>query len=680
MCKHNLCNVSNGRSRVVTVLFRIFCIVWLGFVVVTASAGGIPGALKDAAAKVEAGEDVARVKGVLRRYAYSDDPPRRVMARASLAKAERLEGRPESALTWVEEYGKPLAGHFEWPVVDAYIEAARARFLLGQTFDAVGMLNTAKEKTEGLARVAVLRALSDVVLEQPDLLKALGFQKSALHYGNTYYTREWISETAGREPAKPGTETWEKWKLEILARIGELERRLSVQRYGLDYVLYREGQKFRNATHPLALDFTNVRAAFELKSELKAVAIPDTDFERAREAYGELVELFPESMYAQAAGVYLPVCLAREGKTEEAIRGLKAFYRNDPDGPYRGEALKLLGDLYLFRQWDERNAREAYERTVRWCEAMEQRTRILETYVIPEKSREASRPPRKIKILEEGGRLVEIDVPSDALVNRGTAEWYLKDLRVRAEWNLGFLYLIDDDWEKAFVHFDRALSNDEVLKEAHQKKVFNAYDRLEMGRKNGAILGQREQMRGLRGTEKTVMQWADFQFMLREFDCALDLYERIESAALQRKDRVIYARALLGEMLVRRQIKKLNPKRDVARMHAFVMENPDSPSAPFLLELCALTTPGEPLASQAYFKWIYTQYPTSYYAPRARYNEILRCVPWKDHDLRVAKINAFERDYPDQKNFIKALHEVDEIIRKKINEQEMRESSNETSG
>jgi hypothetical protein len=117
-------------------------------------------------------------------------------------------------------------------------------------------------------------------------------------------------------------------------------------------------------------------------------------------------------------------------------------------------------------------------------------------------------------------------------------------------------------------------------------------------------------------------------------------------------------------MLVRRQQDELDPIPDITRMHNLVLEYPKSPSAPYLLELCALISQGEPLPASAYFAQTYTQYPEDeFFALRARYNEILRCVPWENTPGRQEMIDAFKRDYPEEEGYIIALEKLDvEII------------------
>lgn len=414
----------------------------------------LPKPLQDALSESRVQGKELQAAGVLRRYANSDDANERVLSRTALADIDRKAGHPQRAQTWVKEYSQPIAENYEWPRVLASIEYARSGFDLGQTFDAVKRLNGIKDHSQGLGRVHAQRALSVISEEQPDLQKALAFEKGALSTGKKYFKREKISDSAGLADHKPGHGQWKRLKPQIDERIKELERLLDIEKYGLDYVLYREAQMYRKADHPLAMDFTHVAAAFRLKEPM-ANKVPGADYEKALESYALLIESFEKNPYAEAAKLYSGVCKVHMGEADQAIRDLKAFYKENPDGLYRGEALKIIGDIYLFHKWDQLNAEEAYNRSVNWLEATKGKSRILSDYLVPEKSQRVSKPPVRVKVLTEEGQIKDIAIPENALVNRNSSKWYLDTLRVEVEWRLGYLDVVMEKWDQAFEHFDR---------------------------------------------------------------------------------------------------------------------------------------------------------------------------------------------------------------------------------
>lgn len=586
---------------------------------------------------------------------HSDDPLKRLAGRLSESETWQERKNTQQALTLIEEYAAPIRGNFEWPFVLGYIQAAQLSAETGQIFDAVRRLEMAKAKSEGLGKIAVLRALSVIVEDQPDLQKALSFEKQALTTGISWFKRRRISESAGMEPAKEGAEIWEELKPVIEARIADLERKVDIDQYGLDYVLYREAQTLRRSNHPAALDFTDIAAAFRIRNTSMPPSIPGADFEAARAQYVEITELFPTGVYTEASKLYAAVCLAHLGDIRGAMRELTAFYKQNPDGLYRGAALLLLGDLYLVGQWDPINAKEAYTRASAWTASVGERQRILETYAVPEKSVKVSKPPERPRSMNQHGQISAHELEPGILVNRLTADWYLPRLLSEAEWKLGFLAVVADEPDAAKRHFDQALEQDQLLGRAVGMGVYNAYDRLLMSLKNKVFTGKEEGMEGLRGKVRLAMHWADFNFMLENFDLAKDLYRRIQKAAIEEKDGAALIRATVGEALVENAEEDPDRAEDTPRLYALAMQHPRAPATPFLIWHCAVITRGDPMKWPGFFDILIKEYPLTRHALEARYNEILR-LEFEDHETRRAMTAQFNLDYPNEKGYQEYLY------------------------
>jgi len=189
------------------------------------------------------------------------------------------------------------------------------------------------------------------------------------------------------------------------------------------------------------------------------------------------------------------------------------------------------------------------------------------------------------------------------------------------------------------------------LARANRDGRFNAYHRLTLARKpHLGMVSTVEQQQGLRGSVKVVMYWADFQYLLEDFQQAFDLYKRIQRATRDDRDKTVYARAVLGEMLTLQRLERVRPERNIARMFELVQAHPRTPSAPHLLELCAYFTRGDPETRRAFRQMIHTNYPNSPFAIRARYQQIL-AVNRHDHDTRAKKIEALKRDFPEREEY-----------------------------
>ncbi len=512
-----------------------------------------------------------------------------------------------------------------------------------------------------------MRALSEIVEGQPDVVKALRFEKQALKTGRTWFKRQRISESAGLEPAKEGMGIWEKLKPIIEKRIEELERRVDIDRYGLDYVLYREAQTLRRANHPSALDFTDIATAFRMRNERLSPSIPGADFQAARKQYLEITELFPEGVYTEASYLYSAVCLAHLGDIRGAMRELTDFYKRDPNGLFRGESLYLLGDLYLVGKWDRVNAKEAYTRAATWAASVGDRQRILDTYAVPEKSAKVSKPPKQPRTLNQYGQIEKKQLEPGTLVNRMTADWYLPQLQAMSEWRLGFLAAVANEREQALGHFNRALEQDHLLQRAVGMRAFNAYDRLQMGLQFGVIIGREEDMARLSDKVRLAMSWADFQFMAENFDLAKGLYQRIQHAAREKKDSAALVRATIGEILVRKALEEPDVGKETPRLYDLVMKYPNAPASPWLLWQCSTITLGDPMNYRGFYELILKKYPRSRWALEVRYNQVIK-HPWKYHEERRAMIEQFKRDYPNEEAYHAYLENWDISVKQYLTE------------
>lgn len=641
------------------------CSLFLCFLSGVSFADPLPTSLQSALEKIDTLESGPSEERVFRRYVNDQNEDLKLVARVGMAQSQRQRGQAREALAWVQEYATVSPENVQWPRIQGLVESTRVRVALGQTYDAVSNLNRAlKDCEEGLARIEVLRALSEVVEIQPDLEKALAFEKDALAHGNQWFKRikKVDTDAKGYQPPKTGDPQWKILKPKIEARISDLEFRIRVDLYGLDFVLYELAQLQRRADHPNALDFTDVAAAFRVKDTEGRSRIPEADFEAARTNYLEIIEQFPEGIYTEAAKLYAAVCLAHLGETRKALRELISFYQEDPSGLYRGEALKVMGDLYLFGNWDKQNAKEAYLRSARWCETVANQSRVLETYLVPEASKEISKPPESLRSLSQYGVLQKQSPPSRSLINRVTADWYLEGLRAEVEGNLAFLAFVAGDAESVKLHLDLVLAHDKLLQRQVNNDTFNAYARiLQRVEKGKPLVGEVEELRGLREKEALLMQWADMQFMLENFDRAQDLYQRIQSLAEQTDNENALARALVAENLLQRATQDDKRFDRIPRLLDVAIKYPRSPSSPHLLYRAALLSEGDPPPAEL-FAMIYRNYPQSPYAIRARYDEILRTIPWKANSQRREAIDQFKLDFPDRSNYHDYLERFDRQV------------------
>lgn len=594
----------------------------------------------------------------LRRLSNSDRPLERAAARISLSQYYRESNLLNQASPWVQEYSELTPENIKWPLVQGFIEYALVQSSKGEDFDALQRLNYILENQRGISKILALRALSVISEHNLDVGKAYDYENNALKHGLMFYKREKISDTAGLEPKKPGADKWDIVKTEIETRLQDLKRKKDIEAFGLDYVLYAEAQAFRRASHQLALDFTDIGTAFGLKPS--KTPLVDADFEKARDTYQQIIEQFPEGVYAEASRLYSAITFVHTGEPDKALRDLSSFYKEHPEGLYRGEGLKFMGDIYLMNKWDLKNAKEAYTRVLQWCRMIKESKRILDSYAVPEKSSAVSKPPEKIRVMNQYGVVTIKELKGAKIINRMTAPWYLQHLEHEALWKLGFIAIHQRDFNMAKNYLSKVLNTDPMLKRAKENKFFNPYDRIMLSEENGALLGVEADLEGLRGKAFLAMEWADFTFMLEQYDYANSLYLRIQESANMTGDKKAFVRASLGEMLIQ-TVNGGTDLRDLRRFYSIALENPKAPATPYLLFQCALTADGDPEPYERLFEQVYENYPNTVWALEAWANQVLR-LAWIDHEQRHAYMDEFFKRYPNEKEYHEWFKDHDESI------------------
>jgi len=589
----------------------------------------------------------------------------RVRARVALAGQWRLKGKAEAAVPLVEPYAELKPENLQEPRAEGFIEAAMCQAALGRLVGAYKLLDYGKEHAEGIAAIRIRETLADMMEPIPEIEKALGYLKEAKTYGDGYFQQKLIktSETdAGRmDAAKPGHEQWPALKAELEGRIAALDRKLRIQRWGLDYVLYAEAQEARKSADPLATDFTSLSHVYPGSEKTRNVPSPGADYKAALEKYDQIIKEFPEGVFAETAKCYRNICLAKLGKVDEAIQGLESFCKGGSKSPYQGEGWKVLGDLYLQDRWDLKKAATCYDTAITWCADTRAKTEASKLYAVPAKCQEPAKPPEKWQVMTEWGGIEDVPVSDGSVVNRATASWYLDQLEEECEFNLGYTHAATNGWTEALRHFQRAGQLDALLTEAEKKGYYNAIHRLRKACAKEAFVGEEAENAGLRGLKRSAVMWADFLYLRQRFEAADSLYGRLYRVA--DKDEVMGARAGLGLILTAEQRNDMAAAQKIS--NEVVSRWPRAGSSPYALMLAGLACgPGPkcdyPEASK-YFQQVYTRYPGTRVAEWARFEEVFRCVTPENLEERRSWIEKFRKDFPHSR-YLATLDDNEQLL------------------
>jgi len=93
----------------------------------------------------------------------------------------------------------------------------------------------------------------------------------------------------------------------------------------------------------------------------KANALKDDQkFDQALPLYQRVIARFPQHALAHPSGFSLGFCLFGQGKMKEAAQQLRTFIDAQPNGPWRGPAYVLLGDIHLEQFFELEEAKAQY--------------------------------------------------------------------------------------------------------------------------------------------------------------------------------------------------------------------------------------------------------------------------------------------------------------------------------
>ena len=252
-------------------------------------------AVEQCAALVEAGDHrkvlpmLSDLRRGLAKQAEGEDDSARA-AQRDLPRVDALIARvaldskaPQKALDVVRPYVEPH-DTYNPDHADCYLVAGDAYLALGKPYDALMLFDWMAGETQGVALVRAAEGCGRALLARKEFQRAVESFRFALGYARRYaYDQEALIR-----------------RLEGLLR--DAERLADIALYGEDFVRYRDAERLRRVEgNPAA----------------------------AREVYLEIIEKWPEGIYAEASRLYAAQCLVALGKIAEAKRELAAFRASD---------------------------------------------------------------------------------------------------------------------------------------------------------------------------------------------------------------------------------------------------------------------------------------------------------------------------------------------------------------
>jgi len=292
-----------------------------------------------------------------------------------------------------------------------------------------------------------------------------------------------------------------KLALERVKRSLEAARRpLDVEKYGEDFVLYREAEVQRRQKKNYAV---------------------------ALEIYGQIIKRFPDTIYAEASHLYELLCMVKTGKVEHAERGLETFCAKNKYGLYRGEAMLELGRIALERKVDPALARTRFDELEKWLAAVEEHDKELPAFSIKDAAKDVTKPPAVEKGMDNWGNVKKQKIVPGQLVNRRTCAWYLDEIREQCCTFRGFLFLVEGKQKEALACFDKIREFDAEPGQTDGPGSFNNRDRLTWGAEHGYLCAYPPELALYQGKQRLAVLLGDLYYCTENFEQGEEVFKRL---------------------------------------------------------------------------------------------------------------------------------------------------------
>lgn len=431
-------------------------------------------------------------------------------------------------------FGVPLDRETDLPSLGADRQASIREVLV--VFD--WLAGQAKDLDQVYAASSAARALA-LLGDYPQSIQAYEFAIHRVRHGglDEYFDSE--TDAKGR------------LLRELQAALNEVRRMQEIQRYSMEYFLYREGDRAQRHKGDLerAVEFydaailtaaRNRQAALDglIAERLPALEegqklTPREQVARAR-ALAELTEeLSPEvpvSPFSDASRLNRFKCLFGLGRGREALKELEAFIAEDELGLYRGEALMMVStvamdamNLSVASRW--LGKLDAWVVNARAESADWDFNELLPG--IRAAAKKVTDAPREETKTDYWGNVKAQPIALGQLVNRKTCPWYLDDLEERGAKYLGFIQLARGDGEAALKQFRRIIALDPHASDGDLSTNPNDFTRLKFGCENGYLTTYPQDLEKLTEKQRMVMLYGDFLYVTQEFDRAIGVYQSV---------------------------------------------------------------------------------------------------------------------------------------------------------
>ena len=414
------------------------------------------------------------------------DEKMRGMVSLLLAKAYRLDGQNDKAL-------ETLAGIKTGRPEDYYIELGEANLLKNNYAEAISASDNYVRETNlsNLLYVLAMWVKARARFETEDYLDCMKCCRNIIEFNMKRQSEGALSEIELKNQKE--LEELKKKADELYEKARNL---YDLKVYGEDYAWYRLG-----------------RAAEFAKK-----------YDKAMTCYGKI----KGGVLKDAGTCYTGHCLAELGEVKEALKTYADFYKSEPYGLYREEALYHAALLAYRSGTGEKSLAEAFDFSEKLLDCLKvigESQRKIELAGINDALRRdvIDTAPQIFLRPDDCGNLIRTQMLPETINNRITAPWYLPYITAKARLLHGFLLGEKGDSLQAAEFYRQGASPEKI-------KVLSSPDTLPSllaGLVDGFYLLPGECRNKIPKKYYNHMSLACFLFVSEERDAALDIFQNI---------------------------------------------------------------------------------------------------------------------------------------------------------
>jgi tetratricopeptide (TPR) repeat protein len=461
------------------------------------------------------GDDDSAIKVLNKLSKQKKNPRIQYLSKAKLAQIYREKDDLEKARKCVAGFddlsflNKSKDTDLGTAYLTCYLELALLNALDNKATDSLRMLSYAENKTSGYDKTLTLIKYGEALTVLNKTKEAVEYLKKAEELCKKHIA-EARKLAAGQAKAKnTDLAEWEKLSDSVFEAKYQLRIALLAEEYGKEYSRY-----------------VKLRILYDKGVKQKKDKIRKKYLTKAEKVCDEIIKLEPYSMYGQAAKFYKAKCAIGMADYKEAIKELKKFVKEDPNGLYRGEALTLLGKIELEQNWDAKASAKYYEQALTWFRNIRNVQNATELYAkLPKNVQESAKPKKKPVTYDKWHRMQYNSASDLAIVNRTTASWYLSSQEKEALFMLGFFQFLNQNYPEAKKLWSKIANIDADLAILGAKGIPNVIMRLKAACDQKYMLFSPKENKKLKAKQRLLLVMAEFDYLLEKFDESKKNYE-----------------------------------------------------------------------------------------------------------------------------------------------------------